>query len=109
MSRPTLHIILHLILPFLIAIFFYRKQWKKAWALMMLSMLIDLDHLWAEPVYAANRCSLGFHPLHTVYAGGLYLAVTLFPKTRIVGLGLLVHLALDGLDCWLMSIESGSC
>ena len=29
------------------------------------TMLVDLDHLLATPLYNPDRCSLGFHPLHT--------------------------------------------
>ena len=39
---------------------FIRASW--------LGWLIDLDHLLADPVYAPDRCSIGFHPLHTAPA-----------------------------------------
>ena len=31
---------------------------------MMATMLVDLDHLFADPIYDPDRCSIGFHPLH---------------------------------------------
>ena len=44
--------------------------------------VVDLDHLLAEPVYDAARCSIGFHPLHTwpamiAYAASVVIAARL--------------------------------
>ena len=36
------------------------------------TMLVDVDHLLANPIFDANRCSINFHPLHTYYAIGVY-------------------------------------
>ena len=65
-------------------------------------MLVDLDHLIANPVFMADRCSIGFHPLHSYYAIAVYLLLLLPKKTRIVAIGLLLHMATDFLDCSLM-------
>jgi hypothetical protein len=62
-------------------------------------MLVDLDHLLADPIYDPNRCSIGFHLLHTYYAIGVYVAMLLLPKLRIIAIGLLIHMALDYIDC----------
>ena len=70
---------------------------------MVLTMLIDLDHLLADPLYDPDRCSIGFHPLHTTPAAVLYLVLAIWPKTRALGVGLLIHLLLDGIDCFWMS------
>lgn len=104
LDRSTIHLVLHVVVPFFIAVIFYRHQWKKAWFLMMIGVVIDLDHLLADPIYAPNRCSLGFHPLHTLPAVGIYLSMLLPLKTRLLGIGLIVHLLLDGVDCWLMRL-----
>lgn len=64
-------------------------------------MLVDLDHLLATPVYDPVRCSIGFHPLHTVLPIGIYCLLCLFPKTRYLGCGLVIHMMLDTLDCQL--------
>lgn len=72
---------------------------------MLLALLIDFDHLLAVPVFDPNRCSLGFHPLHGWPAAMVYLLLSLFPASRILGAGLLLHLALDGLDCLWMSFD----
>jgi len=62
-------------------------------------MLVDLDHLLASPVYDPTRCSIGFHPLHTLLPIVLYVLLCLPAKTRIVGIGLIVHMILDSIDC----------
>ncbi|MDA1372567.1 MAG: DUF6122 family protein [Proteobacteria bacterium] len=49
--------------------------------------------------YDASRCSIGFHPLHEPFLIGLYAIPWLFPHTRLVGLGLVIHMALDSIDC----------
>ena len=66
---------------------------------MTLTMVVDLDHLIADPIYDPNRCSIGFHPLHTTVPIVLYSLLLLHPKTRLVGLGLFIHIALDAGDC----------
>lgn len=79
-------------------------------------MLVDLDHLLADPIYDPGRCSIGFHPLHTLPAIAFYSVLFVLPlftkkepdtrrlqsvadKLHLAGLGLLIHMALDGLDC----------
>jgi len=66
---------------------------------MMLTSLIDIDHLLATPIFDANRCSINFHILHTYYAMIVYAGLLFFRKTRIVGVGLLFHLLTDFQDC----------
>lgn len=93
------HIILHVLLPLLVAFVFYRERWQRAWVVMLLTMVVDLDHLIADPIYDPGRCSIGFHPLHTALAITVY-AVLLFPRaTRLPAIGLVIHMVLDGLDC----------
>lgn len=100
--RFCLHYGMHFLLPGLIAYVFFKDHWKKAWLIMILTMLIDLDHLLATPIFDANRCSINFHPLHTYYALIAYVLLLLFKKTRVVGIGLVLHLITDYLDClWL--------
>ena len=62
-------------------------------------MIVDLDHLLANPVYDPNRCSINFHPLHSYTAIFLYIILTAFPKSRLIGLGLLLHMGIDLTDC----------
>ncbi len=96
------HITLHFIIPLLVAVVFFRNQWFKSWSIMVLTMLVDLDHLLANPIYDPTRCSIGFHPLHHPVMIGVYLILMFFPKTRLIGLGLVIHMVLDGIDCQFM-------
>lgn len=110
------HIVLHFIIPMLVALAFYRSRWGSAFLVMVATMLVDVDHLLATPIYDPNRCSIGYHPLHTWLAIFLYAALFLLPlivrkdqsgtrlrsATRIshlIGTGLLIHMALDWIDC----------
>lgn len=100
--RAILHLVLHAAVPALVAWLFFRDRFGKAWLLMLLGWVIDLDHLLADPIYAPNRCSIGFHPLHTAPAIVAYGALALPKRTRLFAIGLLIHVALDALDCVLM-------
>lgn len=97
--RPILHLGLHAAVPAAVAYAFYREQWRRAWLWMLAGWLIDVDHLLADPIYAAGRCSIGFHPLHTTPAIALYALLLVPRRTRPLGLGLLIHIALDAIDC----------
>jgi hypothetical protein len=97
--RLFVHYGLHLIFPAIIAIIFFREYWLRAWLIMILTMLIDLDHLFANPVFDPGRCSIGFHPLHSFWAIGVYILLLFFPKTRVVAVGLLIHIIADWQDC----------
>ncbi len=99
MTRQILHIALHFIVPGVIARWAFTERWKRAWFIMVLTNMVDLDHLLAIPIYDPNRCGIGFHPLHSYLAVIAYLAMTATAKTRLVGVGLVIHMALDGLDC----------
>lgn len=99
MIGDILHYSLHFLATGLIAWFFYRDRWKEVWVILLATMLVDLDHLLATPIFDPNRCSIGFHPLHTVPAMAVYALMLIFPKTRIVGIGLLFHMLTDGIDC----------
>jgi hypothetical protein len=85
--------------PLGVAGIFFTKNWLKAFCLILCGLLIDLDHLLADPIYDPNRCSIGFHPLHTFWMMPVYLALMFHPKTRLVGIGLWIHIILDGIDC----------
>ena len=94
-----IHLALHVLLPLAVAASFFRNRWRSAFVWMMAGLLIDLDHLLATPVYDPLRCSIGFHPLHTWPAMILYLALLAVPRTRLLGIGLVIHIVLDSLDC----------
>ena len=108
-----LHLILHFLVPLFIAAVFFKNTnaktlpskkyklpgWLSIWALMMLTMLVDIDHLIASPIYQTDRCSIGFHPLHTFIPIAIYLTFCFYKNTRVIGLGLIIHMALDSIDC----------
>jgi hypothetical protein len=94
-----LHIALHFLTPGLIAGIFYTKKWMKSFGLLLCGLMIDVDHLLADPMYDPNRCSIGFHPLHTWFVMPLYVALLFHPKTRLIGFGLCIHILLDLGDC----------
>ncbi len=103
MLRPITHLLLHFMVPGIAARWVFPSQWKKAWAIMLATMIVDFDHLLASPVFDPNRCSIGFHPMHTYPAIFLYMVLAILPKTRIIGVGLIIHMVLDGIDCWWMT------
>lgn len=103
MLQPVVHYSLHFVLPILVAFLFYRDRWKTATLILWATMLVDLDHLWASPVFDPNRCSVGFHPLHSYVAIAVYTSFLLDRRVRLAGIGLLLHMATDGLDCLWMN------
>ncbi len=68
---------------------------------MVSTILIDMDHLLANPIFDPNRCSIGFHPLHTIWALIVYFLMLLIPswKWRSVAIGCILHLLTDAIDC----------
>jgi len=98
------HILLHFIVPavavgLLCSRKSFRKEWKTAYLIMMVTMIVDVDHLLATPIYMANRCSIGFHPLHQFIPIALYAVACFIPKLRYAGIGLMIHMLLDSIDC----------
>ena len=111
-----MHIVLHFAVPLLVALAFYRSRWRNTTLILIATMVVDVDHLLADPIYDPNRCSIGFHPLHTVPALLVYAMLFAVPlivgreadgsglesRARVVhliGLGLLIHMVLDWTDC----------
>lgn len=99
-----LHILLHFAVPGTVAGLAFRDKWLTSWLIMMSAMIIDLDHLLANPIFDPNRCSIGFHPLHSTVALIVYPLLLLIPRLRLLGIGLLIHIGLDALDCLRMGI-----
>ena len=100
MTQIFIHYSLHFIFPLVVAFVFFSKDWKTVYLIMLLTMIVDLDHLLASPIYQANRCSINFHPLHTYYAMVVYIIMIFFRKPlNIIGIGLLLHMLTDWIDC----------
>tara|TARA_R110002049_G_scaffold252890_2_gene428213 strand:- start:120 stop:428 length:309 start_codon:yes stop_codon:yes gene_type:complete len=92
----------HILIPLIVALIWYKENWKMAFLIMFSGMWIDIDHLLANPIFDTNRCSINFHPLHSYYAIAVYVLL-LFPnKTRLIGLGLVIHIIADVVDCSFM-------
>ena len=96
------HYGLHFIGPGLLAFFIFKNEWRKAWIIMTATIIVDLDHLLANPIFDANRCSIGFHPLHSYYAIIIYFLMLLIPNKyiRIISAGLIFHMLVDFQDCF---------
>lgn len=100
MTRFTLHILAHFLVPGLVARFAFKTHWRKAWLIMVTTMIVDLDHLLSTPIFDPERCSIGSHLLHTEPAMAVYGIMLLIPPLRIIATGLLIHMALDAIDCY---------
>lgn len=98
--QSFIHYFLHFGFSLVIAFALYRENWKKAYGIFLLTMLVDLDHLLATPIFDPDRCSINFHPLHSYWAIGIYILMLIYSKTRIVAIGLLMHMMTDQIDCW---------
>ena len=102
MLQTLAHYGIHFIVPLIVALLCFKKQWKIATIIMLSTMLIDLDHLLASPIFDPNRCSINFHPLHSYYAILVYVGLSVIKKTRLLGIGCLIHILADSIDCWMM-------
>lgn len=97
--RNLLHYGAHFILPAWIAKIFYSENRIKSYLILLSTMLIDADHLLTKPIFDACRCSIEYHPFHNTFTISLYY-ILLFPKqTRILGIGLCLHIVSDFVDC----------
>lgn len=99
--QTFIHYFLHFGAPIMIAFLLDSKKWKKVYLILLATMLVDLDHLLANPIFDPNRCSINFHPLHSYYAIAIYVLGLFFKPTRIIAIGLLFHMLTDSLDCFI--------
>lgn len=97
--EQVIHYFLHLIFPGILSYIFFRERWLKCYTVLLLTMLVDLDHLLATPIFDPGRCSINFHPLHSYYAIAIYFILLFFKRIRLIALGLLLHMATDYVDC----------
>ncbi|TRZ43585.1 DUF6122 family protein [Robertkochia solimangrovi] len=99
--RPIVHYGIHFLVPVLVAWLFYRESFRRSAIILLAGIIIDIDHLLAHPIFDPDRCSIGFHILHTYPFIVFYLILALFRKTRLYGLALMIHIIADTVDCWL--------
>jgi hypothetical protein len=102
MAREFVHYGIHFLVPLLLSVIFYKKQCLKSYLIFLSAFIIDLDHLTATPLFDPLRCSIDFHPLHSYLAISLYFSLLVPSKTRLIGIGLCIHIIADGFDCLLM-------
>jgi hypothetical protein len=108
--QTFVHYFFHLVFPLAIAYIFFKEDWKKAYLILLATMLVDLDHLFATPIFKANRCSINFHFLHTYYAMLVYVLLLFFRRPfNIIGIGLLFHMFTDFIDCIWMYLKCEAC
>lgn len=103
MLQSALHYSLHFLVPIGIAYFFFKEHWLKVAFILWATMLVDLDHLVADPIFDPERCSIGFHLLHSYMAIAVYGLLFFWKKTRIIAIGLLLHMTADYIDCLIMN------
>ena len=92
-----LHILIHFIVPAIVVALCFRQNWKRAYLILIATMMVDIDHIFANPIYDPERCSVGFHPLHQPWFIALYIVLCFVPKTRLIGIGLMIHMILDSI------------
>ena len=51
MLQTFVHYGIHFLVPLLVALIFFKNDWRKAFLIMIATMLIDLDHLLASPIF----------------------------------------------------------
>ena len=91
--RAVVHYGLHFLAPLLLALLFKRGHRAKAYWVMVCTMLVDLDHLFANP-------------LHSYVAIGVYVIMCLLPYEKLnwpwwlraIGIGLIFHMLTDWQD-----------
>lgn len=103
--KEITHYFLHFVFPVFIALMFFRNNWKKAYLIMLGTMLVDLDHFFANPIFEPGRNSIGYHPLHTYPMIFLYFLGSIFFKGnyKIISVGLLFHMFTDFQDFYFWS------
>jgi len=106
MLRFGVHYGIHFLVPIAVALLFYKNNLRYAIVVLLAGILIDLDHLWATPIFDPDRCSINFHPLHSYWAMVVYLGMLWFKRWRIFGLAACIHLLADTADCLFIAMQS---
>ena len=100
------HYFLHFLAVGLIAYIINPKEWKKTWGILVLTMLVDLDHLLSTPIFNPNRCSIGYHPLHQPILFPFYVLgcfITKYKLIQLIAIGISFHMLTDSIDCFWMT------
>lgn len=100
MLRFCIHYGIHFIIPIAIGFLFFKQNRTRVIFILLAGIVIDIDHLLANPIFDPNRCSIDFHPLHSYWAIAIYFLFLFLKKTRIFGIALLIHIIADIVDCF---------
>lgn len=112
MLQNIVHYSLHFLAVGLIAYWYDKTHWKRNWVILVSTMLVDVDHVFATPLFDPQRCGIGFHPLHSEIAILIYILGVIFVKYKIIRLvfiGLLFHMFTDLVDCFWMFSKCEDC
>lgn len=104
--RTITHYGLHFVAPILLALLFRKDRRVKAYFVMLATMIVDADHLLANPIYDSTRMSIGYHPLHSYIAIVIYVIMCFLPYEKLhwpwwlraVAFGLVFHMFTDWLN-----------
>ena len=107
MLQTLVHYFFHFIFIGAIAYWYDKNNWKRNWLILLGTMVVDIDHLIADPIFHPTRCSVGFHHLHSEYIIPFYFLAAVFLKhyiLRLIAIGLAFHMLTDFIDClWMYS------
>ncbi|MDN3595225.1 DUF6122 family protein [Zunongwangia endophytica] len=112
MIQSIFHYSMHFLAIGIIAYFFDKDHWKQNWIILALTMLVDIDHIFASPLFDPNRCGIGFHPLHSQFAIACYVIAAVFLRKgifKLIFIGLSFHMLTDFLDCLFTFYKCGTC
>lgn len=102
MQQHLVHYFFHFGFPYFLARTFWADQIWRAYLWMVATMLIDIDHLWANPIFKPDRLSIGYHTFHTwPFIMGYALLVFTKKPFRWIGIGLCLHMLTDFQDYFL--------
>lgn len=103
--REFVHYGIHFLVPIILAFTVFKKQRNKALLIFLGAIIIDIDHVLAVPIFDPNRCSIGFHPLHSYWAIALYVILCIPKTSRLIGFALCLHILADIIDCfWIKTV-----
>lgn len=109
------HYGLHLVAPYFLATLWPQHSRLRVYLLLLATMAIDLDHLLVRPIFDSERCSVGFHLLHSWPFVLLYALLCVLPYERlgwpwwlrVLGVGLCLHIFTDWQDFVLWRLLDG--
>lgn len=98
MPNSTIHIIFAIIAWIILSVISSNFNFLVL-ILFLVANLIDLDHLFANPIYDFNRKSIGFHVFHKKWLIALYFLFCFLPTPySYFFMGLSLHILLDYLE-----------